>query len=49
MDRKNPPCIKQKEVVMPIADDLDGNCYDTEKYVIFRSFSFFNALIPLRL
>lgn len=49
MDRKNPPCIKQQEVVMPIADEMDRNRYDTEKYVIFSSFLFFSALIPLRL
>lgn len=40
MDRKNPPCIKRKEVAMPIADDMDKNCYDTEKCYIQFIFVF---------
>lgn len=44
MDRNNPACIKRKE-----ADDVDTNCYDTEKVFIFSSFLSCNALAPLRL
>lgn len=48
-DSRDPACIKQKEVVIPIADDLDSNSYDTDNVFVFSSFLHFSAFIPLRL
>lgn len=45
-DSRDPACIKQKEVAMPKADNLDCN---SENVFVFSSFLHFSAFIPLRL